>query len=99
MNDWRKIRAADAAKIMSGGAWIYRNGRLVKVSMAGLAAAMQELLPEVLAGLCEQLGIGAADIEDLNVSLTDDLAEFTVMLMTGVESASATVPLPWPGVQ
>lgn len=99
MSDWRKIPAADAAKIMSGGAWTYRDGRLVKVSMDGLAAALQQTMPELLNDLADELNVTAAAFDDLHVEMADDLSAVTVTMQAGDREATTTRQLPPAEVQ
>lgn len=89
---WQRVSDADAARIQSGGSWVYREGKLRQVSIDGVAAVVQALMPEMLAGLAHELGV--ADFDDLEVRVADDLTSVTVTMHADGAKASTTRTLP-----
>jgi hypothetical protein len=95
MSDWKRVSDEDAAKIRSGGAWAYRDGKLISISTEAIFEQLREEVPKRFRKLAEQLGADASTAFDglTEASVSDDFRTVTLtMRVNGVE-ATDTWPL------
>lgn len=82
MAEWKRVSDEDAAKIKSGGAWCYRDGKLVRVSMQVITESIRDSMPGWIQTLAARMSLTSlSDIQDMSFTASDDLTSVTVELV------------------
>lgn len=94
MSDWIKLSLEDRDRVRAGGTWAIIGGELRQVSMEALKEQVEAQVRARLPVLCERLAVESLqDLDDFNVTTSDDFTAVTLTVEANGHTASDTWPL------